>query len=64
VEQEHRFIKQLTEPGIRFASLTQHEELSKGLKQLVMIRKEQVQDVEKGDVKAQVEFACQLFGIA
>jgi len=29
-----------------------------------MIRKEQVKDVEKGDVKAQVEFVSQLFGIA
>lgn len=36
----------------------------RGIEAMNMTRKGQVQGVEKGDVRAQVEFVSQLFGIA
>jgi len=64
VEQEHRFIKRLTKPGIGFASFNSARRTLRGMEAMNMTRKGQVQEVAKGDVRAQVELVSQLFGIA
>jgi len=64
VEQDHRFIKQLTKPGMGFSSFNTARRTLRGFEAMNMIRKGQVQGVEKGDVRSSVELVSQLFGIA
>ncbi len=64
VEQDHRFIKRLTKPGMGFASFNSARRTLRGMEAMNMIRKGQVQGVEKGDVRASIELVSQLFGIA
>ena len=64
VEQEHRFIKRLTKPGLGFGSFNTARRTLKGFEAMNMIRKGQVQGVEKRDVRASIELVSQLFGIA
>jgi transposase-like protein len=64
VEQDHRFIKPLTKPGIGFGSFNTTRRTLRGFEAMNMIRKGQVQAVKKGDVRASSELVSQLFGIA
>jgi transposase, IS6 family len=64
IEQDHRFIKRLTKPGMGFFSLETAWRTLQGFEIMNMLRKGQVQGVAKGDVKRQVAFVAQLFGIA
>ena len=64
VEQDHRFIKRLTKPGLGFGSFNTARQTLKGFEAMNMIRKGQVQGVAKGDVRASIELVSQLFGIA
>lgn len=64
VEQDHRFIKRLTNPGLGFASFNTARRTLKGYETMNMIRKGQIVDVEKRDILAQVKFIAQLFGVA
>ena len=64
VEQDHRFIKRLVNPGMGFGSFNTARRTLRGYEAMNMIRKGQVQGVEKGDVRAQVEFVYQIFGVA
>ncbi|MBV8883515.1 MAG: IS6 family transposase [Chroococcidiopsidaceae cyanobacterium CP_BM_RX_35] len=64
VEQDHRFIKRLTKPGMGFGSFNTARQAIKGLEAMNMLRKGQVKAVDKGDVQAQIEFVSQIFGIA
>ena len=64
VEQDHRFIKRLTKPGMGFGSFNTARRTLRGFEAINMIRKGQVQGIEKGDVRASIEFVSQLFGIA
>ncbi len=64
VEQDHRFIKRLTKLGMGFGSFNTARRTLRGFEVMNMIRKGQVQGVEKGDVRAQAELVSQLFGIA
>lgn len=63
VEQDHRFIKRLTKPGMGFHSFNSARRTLKGYEAMNMIRKGQVQGVERGDVQAQAKFVCQIFGV-
>lgn len=63
VEQDHRFIKRLTKPGMGFGSFNTARRTLRGMEAMNMIRKGQVQGVDKGDVRSQVEFVSQLFGV-
>jgi len=63
VEQDHRFIKRLVNPGMGFGSFNTARQTLRGYETMNMIRKGQVQGVEKGDARAQVEFVSQIFGI-
>ena len=64
VEQDHRFIKRLTKPGMGFSSFNTARRTLRGFEAMNMIRKGQVQGVKKGDVRASIELVSQLFGIA
>ena len=63
IEQDHRFIKRLTKPGMGFFSdLTAWRTLV-GFEIMNMLRKGQVQGVEKGDVRRQITLVARLFGM-
>lgn len=64
VEQDHRFIKRLTNPGLGFASFNTARRTLKGYETMNMIRKGQIVGVEKRDILGQVKFIAQLFGVA
>jgi IS6 family transposase len=60
VEQDHRFIKRLTKPGLGFFSVETAWRTLQGYEVMHMIRKGQVSGVGKGDIMGQVRFilAC------
>jgi len=64
VEQEHRFIKRLTKLGMGFGSFNTARRTIRGLEAMNMKRIGQVEAVDKGDVRAQIEFVSQVFGVA
>lgn len=63
IEQDHRFIKRRTRPGLGFFSFASAAQTLAGYEGMNMIRKGQVKGVEKGDMLAQVRFIQQLFEI-
>jgi len=64
VELDHRFIKRLVRPGLGFGSFNTARRTLKGYEAMNMIRKGQIEGAKKGDVKSQIEFIENLFGIA
>jgi transposase-like protein len=64
IEQDHRFIKRLTKPGLGFFSLETAWRTIRGFEIMNMMRKGQLQGMEKGNVEAQVTFAAKLFDVA
>ena len=47
-----------------FGSFNTARRTLRGMEAMNMIRKKQVQGVDKGDVRAQIEFVSQVFGVA
>ncbi|GHO63821.1 IS6 family transposase [Ktedonobacter sp. SOSP1-52] len=64
IEQDHRFIKRLTKPGMVFFSFETAWRTLQGFEMMNMLRKGQVQGVAKGDVGGQVALVATLFGVA
>lgn len=64
IEQDHRFIKRLTKPGMGFFSNLTAWRTLQGFEVMNMLRKGQVQGVDKGDVRGQVALIAKLFGVA
>ncbi len=64
IEQDHRFIKRLVKPGMGFFSFQTAWRTLQGYEVMNMIRKGQVQNVNKGDITEQVAFLARLFGVA
>jgi len=64
VEQDHRALKRLVNPGMAFGSFNTARRTLRGYEAMNMIRKGQVQGVEKGNILGQVEFVSQIFGVA
>jgi transposase, IS6 family len=64
VEQDHRFIKRLTKPGMGFFSFETAWRTLQGYEVMNMMRKGQLQGVVKGDVRGQVILIARLFGVA
>ena len=64
VEQDHRRIKRLVRPGLGFASLGTARRTLAGYEAMAMIRKGQVHNVGRRDMKAQAIFVASLFGVA
>jgi transposase-like protein len=61
-ELDHRHIKRLVNPGLGFKSFNTARRTLKGYEAMNMIRKGQIQGIEKGDIKAQIEFVSLIFG--
>ena len=64
VEQDHRFIKRLVKPGMGFFSFHTAWRTLQGYEVIHMIRKGQMQGVNKGDSSSQIVFIAELFGVA
>ena len=64
VEQDHRGIKRLVKPGMRFGSFNTARRTLKGYKIMHMLRKGRVKKVEKGAVREQVKFIAEIFEVA
>jgi len=64
LEQDHRFIKRRTSPGLGFFSFDTAQRTLAGYETMNMIRKGQVNGVDKGDILAQVALIHRLFAIA
>lgn len=64
VEQDHRFIKRLTKLGMGSSSFNSARATLRGPEAMKMMRKGQVQGIDSGNVRAQVEFVSQIFGVA
>ncbi len=64
IEQDHRFVKRLTKPGMGFFSFETAWRTLQGFEVMNMIRKGQLQGVAKGDVRGQVILIARLFGVA
>ena len=56
-------IKRLTKPGMGFASFNSARRTLQGIEAMNMKSKGQVQGVDKGDVRTQIEFVEQIFGL-
>jgi transposase, IS6 family len=63
IEQDHRFIKRLTKPGMGFFSFETAWRTLLGFEIMNMIRKGQVQGVNKGDIRGQIALVNKLFGM-
>ena len=64
VEQDHRFIKRRSKPGMSFFSFETAWQTLQGYEIMNMIRKGQVQGVDKGDVRGQFALVAKLFRVA
>lgn len=64
IEQDHRFLKRLTRPGLGFFTFATAQRTLSGYETMNQIRKGQVKGVNKGDILAQVHLIESLFGIA
>src|ERR1700694_4662686 len=63
IEQDHRFIKRRTRPGLGFFSFGTAQQTLSGYETMNMIRKGQVKGVDKGNSLAQAHFIDSLFGL-
>jgi len=64
IEQDHRFIKRLVKPGLGFFSFETASRTLQGYEIMHMIRKGQLQEVNRGDIRGQISFIARLFGVA
>lgn len=64
VEQDHCGVKHLINPGMSFDSFNSARRTIKGYEAMNMIRKGQINNVEKGDVMGEISFINQIFGLA
>ncbi len=63
IEQDHRFIKRLTKPGMGFFSFETAWRTLQDFEIMNMIRKGQVQGVDKGDTVRQMAWVAKVFGV-
>ena len=61
VEQDHRFIKRLVKFGMGFFSLETAWRTLQGYEVMHIMRKGQVQGINKGDITSQIAFIASLF---
>ena len=64
VEQDHRNIKRLVNPGLGFASFNTARRTLKGYEAMAMISKGQIEGIDKDDVTGQIFFIHEIFGVA
>lgn len=63
IEQDHRNIKRITKPMLGFKSFHSARRTLNGIEAMNMIHKGQVQGVESGDVRSQVELVSRVLGL-
>ena len=63
IEQDHRCIKWLVKSGRGFKSFNTARRTLKGYETMHMLRKGQVEKVEKGAVRERVKFISEIFGV-
>jgi IS6 family transposase len=63
-EQDHSFLKRLMKPGMGFFSFATAWRTLQGYAMMNMMRKGQLQGVDKGDGRGQVTLIATLFGVA
>lgn len=63
VEQDHRFIKRLVKPGMGFFSFETAWRTLQGYEMMNIIRKGQMQGMNKGDCLRQVAFIAEVSGV-
>ena len=63
IEQDHRFIKRLVQPGLGFGSFTTAVNTLAGYETMHMIRKGQIVGIGQNDSRGQAAFVAQVFGI-
>jgi IS6 family transposase len=64
IEQDHRFIKRLVKPGMGFFSFQTAWRTLQGYEIMNIMRKGQVQGVNKGDIVGQIVWIAKVFGVA
>ena len=64
IEQDHRFIKRLVKPGMGFFSFQTAWRTLQGYELRNIMRKGQVQGVDKGDTIGQIAWIDKVFGVA
>jgi IS6 family transposase len=64
IEQDHRFMKWKIRPGLGFGSFPTAYKTIQGYETMHMIRKGQMEGIEKGNIKEQNRFIAKLFGLA
>jgi transposase, IS6 family len=64
IEQDHRFIKRIVNPGLGFGSFNTARRTIQSYEPMHMIRKGQVRNVEKKDILGQISFIHKIFGVA
>ncbi len=64
IEQDHRFIKRRTNPGMGFASSETAWRTIQGYEATHQLRKGQVKGTTRGDIHSQVRFVHTAFGLA
>jgi transposase-like protein len=63
VEQDYRFIKRLVNPGTGFGAFNTARRTIKGYETMNILRKGQVEKVEKGAIRERVKFIAEIFGV-
>ena len=64
IEQDHRFIKRRVNPGLGFWSLDTAWRTLQGYEAMHQLRKGQVEDTTREDIRSQVRFLERAFGLA
>jgi len=63
IEQDHRFLKWQIRPGLGFGSYSTACKTIQGYEMMNMIRKGQMEGIDKGNIRAQNQFISGLFGL-
>jgi transposase-like protein len=63
IEQDHRFIKRRVQPSLGFWSFETAWRTLQGYEAMNQLRKGQVQGTNRGDIRSQVRFVEQAFGL-
>ena len=63
IEQDHRNVKRIAKPMMRFQSFNTARRTLRGIKAMNMIHKRQVKGISQGDSVSQVEFINEIFGV-
>lgn len=64
IEQDHRNIKRIVKPMMKFRSFNSARRTLSGIEAMAMIRKGQVKEINKGDSVSQSKFVEELFGVS